>query len=92
MAISTDKRTWPEYWPGGSYVGDTRPLAGRPPRTTSAGLRAGRWNGEYKIAPIADQETYYMADDHENDRYERDMEILRCDHVSRTYWGSTINA
>ncbi len=35
MAISTDKRTWPQYWPGGSYIGDTRPPAGRPPRTTS---------------------------------------------------------
>jgi len=69
MAISTDKRTWPQFWPGGTYVGDTRPIAGRPPRTIEAGLRAGRWNGEYKAAPISDQETYYMADDHDNDRW-----------------------
>ncbi len=69
MAISTDKRTWPQFWPGGTYVGDNRGIAGRPPRTIEAGLRAGRWNGEYKAAPICDQETYYRADDHENDRW-----------------------
>ena len=68
MAISTDKRTWPEYWPGGSYIGDDRPYFGRPPRTTKPGLRQGKWNGEYKAAPIADQETLYRMDDHENDR------------------------
>ena len=59
MAISTDKRTWPEYWPGGSYIGDDRPYFGRPPRTTVPGMRKGRWNGEYKAGPIADQETLY---------------------------------
>ncbi|MCA9734802.1 MAG: hypothetical protein H6696_08655 [Deferribacteres bacterium] len=69
MAISTDKRTWPMYWPGGSYIKDTRPPAGRPPRTTEPGLREGRWNGEYKSAAIADQETLYMMDDHENDAW-----------------------
>ncbi len=70
MAISTDKRTWPEYWPVGSYVGDDRPDDGsRPPKTTTPGKRAGIWNGEYKAAPLADQETYYKADDHENDRW-----------------------
>ncbi|MBN1352027.1 hypothetical protein JXJ21_21675 [candidate division KSB1 bacterium] len=68
MAISTDKRTWPEFWPGGSYINDTRPYFGRPPRTVAAGLRKGRWNGEYKDGPIADQETLYRMDDHENDR------------------------
>ena len=68
MAISTDKRTWPEYWPGGSYIGDTRPYFGRPPRTVEPGLRKGKWNGEYRAAPIADQETVYRMDDHENDR------------------------
>ncbi|NOX66386.1 MAG: hypothetical protein GXO85_11515, partial [Chlorobi bacterium] len=67
MAISTDKRTWPEYWPGGSYVGDDRQPAGRPPKTSGPGKRVGQWNGEYKAAPIADQETLYMMDDHEND-------------------------
>lgn len=68
MAISTDKRTWPQYWPGGSYIGDDRPYFGRPPRTVVAGSRAGQWNGEYKAGPIADQETLYRMDDHENDR------------------------
>ncbi len=67
MAISTDKRTWPEYWPGGSYIGDTRPYFDRPPRTTVAGNRAGKWNGEYKAGTISDQETLYRMDDHEND-------------------------
>lgn len=69
LAISTDKRTWPKWWPGGSYVGDTRPDAGRPPRTTMPGLRAGRWNGEYGAKAIADQETLYRMDDHENDAW-----------------------
>lgn len=69
LAISTDKRTWPKWWPGGSYIGDTRPPAGRPPRTIESGRRAGRWNGEYKSAPIADQETLYFMDDHENDAW-----------------------
>ena len=76
MAISTDKRTWPEYWPGGSYIGDTRSPAGRPPRTIEAGDRAGKWNGEYKAGPIADQEAVYMMDDHENDYWE-DYTVLR---------------
>jgi len=67
MAISTDKRTWPEYWPAGSYIKDDRPEVGRPPRTEGPGWRAGRWNGEYKVAPIADQEILYRMDDHEND-------------------------
>jgi len=78
MAISTDKRTWPEYWPGGSYIGDTRPPAGRPPRTITAGERAGKWNGEYKAGPIADQEAVYMMDDHENDYWE--------DYTNKRYW------
>jgi len=69
MAISTDKRTWPEYWPGGSFVKDERPYYGRPPKTDGPGERVGRWNGEYKIAPIADQETLYRMDDHENDMW-----------------------
>ncbi len=67
MAISSDKRTWPEYWPGGSYIGDDRPYFDRPPRTTTPGQRKGRWNGEYKSGTIADQETLYRMDDHEND-------------------------
>jgi len=76
LAISTDKRTWPQYWPGGSYIGDDRPYFGRPPRTLLAGQRIGRWNGEYKSAPIADQETLYWMDDHEND-YANDYTVFR---------------
>lgn len=78
MAISTDKRTWPEYWPGQSYIGDDRPYFGRPPRTISPGLRKGKWNGEYKAGPIADQETLYRMDDHENDRLN--------DYYEGMYW------
>lgn len=78
MAISTDKRTWPEYWPGGSYIGDSRQPAGRPPRTSGGGERAGKWNGEYRASPIADQETVYLMDDHENDYWG--------DHRVQTYW------
>ncbi|VAX19776.1 hypothetical protein MNBD_IGNAVI01-2084 [hydrothermal vent metagenome] len=78
MAISTDKRTWPEYWPGGSYVGDDRLPAGRPPKTSGPGQRAGQWNGEYKAAPIADQESLYMMDDHENDFWN--------DYKAENYW------
>ncbi len=78
MAVSTDKRTWPQYWPGGTYVGDTRQPAGRPPRTPNAGARAGRWNGEFKAGPIADQEAIYMMDDHENDFWE--------DYTEKRYW------
>jgi hypothetical protein len=72
LAISTDKRTWPKWWPGGSYIGDDRDdhmLNKRQPRTTSAGLRIGRWNGEYKAKPISDQESLYRMDDHENDAW-----------------------
>ncbi|MBT3180244.1 MAG: hypothetical protein HN674_02500 [Candidatus Marinimicrobia bacterium] len=78
IAMSTDKRTWPEYWPGGTYPGDTRPYFNRPPRTTNAGLRAGLWNGEYGTKTIADQESYYMMDDHENDHWN--------DYKSEKYW------
>ena len=62
MAMSTDIRTWPEYWPAGSYIGDDRP-----PKSRKPGKRAGIWNGEYGEKTIADQESYYVMDDHEND-------------------------
>ena len=67
LAVSTDKRTWPTYWPPGSYIGDTRPVVGRPPKDQGPGLRAGLWNGEYGAKTIADEESYYLMDDHEND-------------------------
>lgn len=79
MAISTDKRTWPEYWPGGSYIGDTRERDGFPPRTLIPGSRVGKWNGEYKASTIADQETYYVMDDHEND-------YLNDYYAGQNYW------
>lgn len=62
LAISSDKRTWPTYWPAGSFIGDTRPIGSR-----KSGLRDGLWNGEYGAKAIADQESYYVMDDHEND-------------------------
>jgi len=65
LAMSTDIRTWPEYWPAGSYIGDDRPTEGSGSR--KPGKRAGLWNGEYGAKTIADQEAYYMMDDHEND-------------------------
>ncbi len=79
MAISTDKRTWPEYWPAGSYIKDEREVIGRPPKAVGVDWRAGRWNGEYKVAPIADQETLYLMDDHENDALQDYQKPL-------TYW------
>ena len=78
LAMSTDSRTWPEYWPGNTYAGDTRSHFGRPPRTDNAGLRAGLWNGEYGAKTIADQESYYMMDDHENDHWN--------DYKTEKYW------
>ncbi len=78
MAISTDKRTWPEYWPGGTYVGDEREFFGRPPRTVEAGERKGKWNGEFKAGTISDQETLYWMDDHENDHWN--------DYKQGRYW------
>lgn len=64
LAMSSDVRTWPEYWPAGSYIGDDRPIGSR-----KRGKRAGVWNGEYGEKTIADQESYYVMDDHENDHW-----------------------
>lgn len=64
-AISHRKETWPEYWPQGSYPGDTR-LAG----VDKPDIRAGKWNGEYGAYIRADQESYYVMDDRENDEFE----------------------
>ncbi len=65
FAISHRKETWPEYWPAGSYPGDTRPDSAE-----YAGDRAGRWNGEYGAYTRADQESYYVMVDRENDEFE----------------------
>ncbi|MEZ4699441.1 MAG: hypothetical protein R2834_03845 [Rhodothermales bacterium] len=56
--------TWPAFWPPQSYVGDDRlPGDNRP------GIRAGRWNGAYGSFIRADQESYYLADDRDNDEF-----------------------
>jgi hypothetical protein len=65
FAISHRKDTWPQYWPAGSYPGDDRnPTDERP------GIRAGRWNGEFGSYIRADQESYYVIDDRENDEFD----------------------
>ena len=64
FAISNRKETWPEYWPAGSYPGDTRPDSAEYP-----GERAGWWNGEYGTYTRADQESYYVMVDRENDEF-----------------------
>lgn len=65
FSISHRKETWPEYWPAGSYPGDTRDEGAEIP-----GERAGRWNGEFGSYIRADQESYYVMDDRENDEFE----------------------
>jgi hypothetical protein len=57
FAQSSRRETWPRDWPAGSYYGES-------------GVRAGRWNGEYGAYARADQESYYVMDDAENDEYE----------------------
>ncbi len=65
LAISNRRETWPKYWPAGSYPGDDR-QAGE----EREGPRAGRWNGEFGALIRADQETYYVMSDQENDEFE----------------------
>jgi hypothetical protein len=65
FAISHKKETWPRWWPAGSYPGDDRA-----PGEEREGPRAGRWNGEFGAYIRASQESYYVADDSENDEFE----------------------
>jgi hypothetical protein len=65
FAISDKKETWPTHWPAKSFIGDTR-NAGEDDLPSS---RDGRWNGAYGAYVRADQETYYVMDDRENDEY-----------------------
>jgi len=65
FAISHRRETWPEYWPVGTYPGDDRKEGEERP-----GVRAGRWNGEYGAYIRADQESYYVMTDRENDEFE----------------------
>ena len=64
-AMSHLQETWPEWWPPQSYEGDDRGYDEERP-----GPAAGRWNGEYGYYIRADQESYYVMDDHENDEFE----------------------
>lgn len=64
FSITHKRETWPEYWPAGSYPGDDRDSG-----ATVPGARAGRWNGEYGAYVRADQESYYIMDDRENDEF-----------------------
>lgn len=64
FAISHRKETWPQYWPTGSYPGDDRE-----PGEERPGVRSGRWNGEFGAYVRADQESYYVMDDRENDEF-----------------------
>lgn len=56
FSISHRKETWPQDWPEGTYPGNP-------------GVRAGRWNGEFGAYIRADQESYYVTDDRENDEF-----------------------
>lgn len=56
--------TWPEFWPPQSYVGDSRSETDFVP-----GERAGRWNGAFGAFIRADQESYYVTDDRDNDEF-----------------------
>ncbi|RMI01314.1 MAG: hypothetical protein D6681_10985 [Calditrichaeota bacterium] len=67
-AISHRRETWPEYWPPGSYPGDDRDP--NDPGDDRPGVRAGRWNGEFGAYVRADQESYYVMDDRENDEFD----------------------
>ncbi len=55
-AMSHLLETWPTDWPRGSYPGDI-------------GSRMGKWNGEYGAYVRGDQESYYLADDRNNDEF-----------------------
>lgn len=67
FALSTRRQTWPQYWPIGSYPGDTRHPGDTNPKDDA---REGRWNGAYGAYVRADQESYYIMDDRENDQYD----------------------
>lgn len=71
FAVSHKRETWPEYWPAGSYPGDPRQpaLDPRTPGNPGKGPRAGWWNGEYGKYTRADQESYYVMVDWENDEF-----------------------
>lgn len=56
MAMSNIPESWPAHWIW-DYPGEE-------------GTRDGMWNGEFKAAPIADQESYYVMVDWNNTEFE----------------------
>ena len=71
-AQSNLAQTWPEFWPPDSYVGDDRPPCNFEQGSTcdpGPGVRAGRWNGAFGSFVRGDQESYYLADDRDNDEF-----------------------
>lgn len=55
-AMSDKRETWPDSWPH-DYPGP-------------AGTRDGLWNGEFGAFKRADQESYYVIDDRNNDEFD----------------------
>ena len=71
-AQSNLPQSWPEFWPPQSYVGDSRTPCAFEQGTEcepGPGVRAGRWNGAYGAFVRSDQESYYLADDRDNDEF-----------------------
>ena len=71
-AQSNLPQTWPAFWPPQSYVGDDRPECAFEQGSTcmpNEGVRAGRWNGAFGSFIRGDQESYYLADDRDNDEF-----------------------
>ena len=64
FAVSHKRETWPRVWPANSYPGDIRQ-----PGNEDPDVRHGRWNGKYGAYVRADQESYSVMDDRENDEY-----------------------
>lgn len=65
-------QTWPAFWPPKSYVGDLRSDCQFEQGTSCSpepGVRAGKWNGAYGAFVRGDQESYYLADDRDNDEF-----------------------
>ncbi len=60
-AMSHRRETWPTYWPA-HHPEDDR-------NGDVVGYRAGVWNGEFGEYIRADQESFYVMDDHENDKF-----------------------
>ncbi len=71
-AQSNLPQTWPAFWPPQSYVGDDRPACAFEQGSTcnpGPGVRSGRWNGAFGAFVRGDQESYYIADDRDNDEF-----------------------